>query len=105
MQIRNKSRRRGTALVVATEELSRTLLAALDDCGNALAYADAHCAECVAAFDFVELIHRGGGQSCAARAERVSDCDRATVWIYVRGVVGEAQIASDCESLRRASFV
>src|SRR5207253_10473965 len=78
---------------------------AFEDDGDALADADAHGAEGVAAVGAQELIERGSDEARAAGTERVADGDGAAVGIDVWRVVREAEVAEDGERLRGESFV
>src|SRR5713226_2958319 len=75
-----------------TSQRSQTMLDAFQNESNSLAHADAHGAESIFAIGAQELIERRGHQPRAAGAERVTDGNRATVGIYVRGVVWNFQI-------------
>ena len=66
-------------------------LDALEHQRDALADADAHRAQRVAAAAAVQLVHRGRHQPRAARAERMAERDRAAVRVDARVVVGEAR--------------
>ena len=78
---------------------------AFEDEGDALADADAHGAESMAAFGALELVKRGGDKASAAGAERMANGDGASVGINVRGVVRKAEVAEDGEGLRGEGFV
>ena len=78
---------------------------ALDDCGDALAYADAHGAQRIARFGLAQLVGRGGYQASAAGTKWMADGDGPAVRIYVFGIVGDSEVARNGERLRREGFV
>lgn len=68
---------------------------AFEDDGDALAYADAHGAEGVFPAGAQELVRGGSDEARSAGAERMAECDCATVGINVRRVVGDAEFAEN----------
>ena len=77
----------------------------LDDCGDALAYADAHGAKSIALFGFAQLVGCGGYQASAAGTQRMADGDGSAVRIDVLRVVGDSEIACDGKRLRGEGLV
>src|ERR1041384_521795 len=75
------------------------------DDGDALADADAHSAEGVAAVRAQELIKRGGDKARAACAEWMTDGNGAAIWIDVCGVIGNSEVSQNGERLRREGFI
>ena len=80
-------------------------LESLNDTSDALAHADAHGGQSVARVTAVHLCDRGSGDECAAHAERVPECDRAAVRIYMFGIVRQSQIAQYRKRLRGEGLV
>src|SRR6218665_1211030 len=72
---------------------------AFDDQGDALADADAHGAQRIAAAAAMQLVDGGGDQPRTAGAERMAQGNGAPVRIDARIVVGQAKVAHDGQSL------
>ena len=73
--------------------------------GNALAHANAHGAQRVAAAQRVQLVYGCGGQARALGAERVAQGHRAAPGIDARVVVLQAQLAQNGQALRGKGFI
>src|SRR3546814_2167968 len=77
----------------------------LDHHRDALANADAHGGESVAAAGAVEFFGGGEDEAGAGHAEGVAQRDGAAVGVHILCVVGEAELAQDREALGGEGFV
>src|SRR6476620_2438387 len=78
---------------------------AFDDRCHSLAGADAPRASRVLAAILLELARCGEQQPRTGHAKRMTNCDRATVGIHARVVIGDAELAKTGERLRCEGFV
>ena len=86
-------------------QIANTLSDALDDHRNALADADAHGAQSITAASALQLVHRSSNQARAAHAEWVAECNRATILVDARVVVGDAKFTQHRDALRGERFI
>src|SRR5216683_8016009 len=84
---------------------SPSKLDALDGEGYALADADTHRGQCPLGLRFLQLMNGSEDQPSAAHAEWMAKRDGSTVWIYVRCVVGQSELAQARKRLAGECFV
>src|SRR3979490_2113939 len=72
---------------VQWRDMAGSFLHALDQQSDSLANSNTHGAQCASATRGLQRAQRSNDESCATRAERVSKCNSATIWIDMSGVV------------------
>src|SRR3546814_3180495 len=103
--IRRPPRSTRTDTLFPYTTLFRSTLNSFDHQRDALAHTNAHGAQRIAALDPVQLVDGGGDQPRAARAQRMTQRNRATVGIDAWICIIQSEPPQHREALRGERFV